>query len=69
LPRFLSYLTAFGILQRLTPKVVHGRYVVQQGSATTFGHLTMTRPELRADHVTTFMRELDGSTGNAGPAR
>jgi homoserine O-acetyltransferase/O-succinyltransferase len=57
-----------GILQRLTPKVVHGRYVVQPGSATTFGHLTMTRPELWADHVATFMRELEGSTAKAGSA-
>jgi homoserine O-acetyltransferase len=49
-----------GILQHLTPNVTHGRYVVQPGSATTFGHLTMTHPELWADHVATFMRDLDG---------
>jgi homoserine O-acetyltransferase/O-succinyltransferase len=51
-----------GILQRLTPKVAHGRYVVQPGSATSFGHLTMAHPELWADHVATFMQELDGNT-------
>jgi homoserine O-acetyltransferase/O-succinyltransferase len=48
-----------GILQRLTTKVAHGRYVVQPGSATSFGHLTMAHPELWADHVAAFMHELD----------
>src|SRR6201996_3186632 len=50
-----------GILQRLTSRVAHARYVVQPGSATTFGHLTMTHPELWADHVAEFMQELGGN--------
>lgn len=48
-----------GILQKLTPTVAHARYVVQPGSASTFGHLTMTHPELWANHVGTFMQELN----------
>jgi homoserine O-acetyltransferase/O-succinyltransferase len=47
-----------GILQRLTPKVAHGHYIVQPGSANSFGHLTMIHPELWADHVASFMREF-----------
>jgi homoserine O-acetyltransferase len=52
-----------GILQRLTPKVAHGHYMVQPGSANSFGHLTMIHPELWADHVATFMRELADKSG------
>ena len=46
------------VLERLMPQVQHGRFVVQPGSETSFGHLTMARPELWANHVGEFLREL-----------
>jgi homoserine O-acetyltransferase len=46
------------VLQRLMPKVPNGRFTVQPGSATSFGHLTMAHPKLWAHHVGEFMREL-----------
>jgi homoserine O-acetyltransferase len=51
------------ILERLTLRVPGARYVVQPGTSTSFGHLTMAHPELWSQHVATFMREL----GDAGP--
>ncbi|MEP9375075.1 alpha/beta fold hydrolase [Aquabacter sp. CN5-332] len=46
------------ILQNAMPKLKQGRYVVQAGTATSPGHLTMTRPDLWAQHVGEFMRWL-----------
>jgi hypothetical protein len=46
------------ILQKLMPEVKNGLYVVQQGTSTSFGHLTMAHPELWADHVASFMNWL-----------
>jgi homoserine O-acetyltransferase len=46
------------VLERLMPQVVLGRFVVQPGSTTSYGHLTMARPDLWANHVAEFMREL-----------
>jgi homoserine O-acetyltransferase len=46
------------ILETLTPRVPRGRYVVQPGTPTSFGHLTMAHPELWAEHVGEFMRWL-----------
>lgn len=46
------------ILQHLTPRVPGGRYVVQNGTPESFGHLTMAHPSLWADHVRDFMKEL-----------
>ena len=51
-------------LQDLTPRVGQGRYIVQPGNLATPGHLTMTRPDLWARHVQTFMRWL----GDDGPS-
>ena len=51
------------ILERLTPRVPSAHYVVQPGTSTSFGHLTMAHPELWSQHVAAFMREL----GDAGP--
>jgi homoserine O-acetyltransferase len=51
------------VLERLMPQVRHGRFVVQPGSATSYGHLTMAHPDLWAKHVAEFMREL----GDASP--
>jgi homoserine O-acetyltransferase len=48
-------------LQNIVPKLEHGRYVVQEGTSTSPGHFTMTRPELWAPHVAEFMRWLDGT--------
>jgi homoserine O-acetyltransferase len=50
------------ILERLTPRVPGALYVVQPGTSTSFGHLTMAHPELWSQHVAAFMREL-GDTG------
>ncbi len=47
-----------GVLDRLMPHVKHGRFIVQPGSETSYGHLTMAHPELWAHHVADFMREL-----------
>ncbi|WP_250504762.1 alpha/beta fold hydrolase [Caballeronia sp. AZ7_KS35] len=46
------------ILDRDVPKLQHGRYVVQQGTPSSPGHLTMTRPDLWAQHVSEFMQWL-----------
>jgi len=46
------------VLETLVPKLKHGRYVVQAGTATSPGHFTMTRPDLWAGHVGDFMRWL-----------
>lgn len=51
------------ILERLMPQVKHGNYVVQPGTDTSYGHLTMMHPELWADHVATFMREIGDIRG------
>ena len=42
----------------LIARVPHGRFVLQRGSAQSFGHLTMAHPELWANHVAEFMRSL-----------
>jgi homoserine O-acetyltransferase len=46
------------ILESLIARVPHGRYVVQPGTPTSSGHLTMAHPELWSHHVAAFMREL-----------
>jgi homoserine O-acetyltransferase/O-succinyltransferase len=51
------------VLDRLMPKVPHGRFIVQEGSETSYGHLTMAHPELWSQHVAEFMHEL----GDASP--
>lgn len=45
-------------LEKLTPKVPQGRFVLQPGTNQSPGHLTMTRPDLWTDHVAAFMRWL-----------
>jgi homoserine O-acetyltransferase len=45
------------VLERLMPKVRHGRFIVQDGSESTYGHLTMAHPELWSQHVAEFMRQ------------
>ena len=52
------------ILQTVVPKLEQGRYVVQQGTASSPGHYTMTRPDLWAQHVGAFMHWL----GDAAPS-
>ena len=46
------------LLQKLTPRVPGGRYLVQPGTPTSFGHLTMAHPDQWSQHVETFMRWL-----------
>ena len=46
------------VLERLMPLVSHCRFIVQPGSETSFGHLTMAHPELWAQHVGEFMHWL-----------
>ena len=49
------------ILQTRISSVAHGRYVIQQGSATSYGHLTMAHPAQWAEHVRGFMRWAEGA--------
>jgi homoserine O-acetyltransferase len=49
------------VLERLIPTIRQGRFVVQPGTSTSFGHLTMAHPELWADHVSEFMKWLGDS--------
>jgi homoserine O-acetyltransferase/O-succinyltransferase len=49
------------VLQREVPKLARGRYVVQPGTLSSPGHLTMTRPDLWAYHVADFMQWLDAA--------
>jgi homoserine O-acetyltransferase len=44
------------ILQTRIKSVGHGRYAIQQGSPTSYGHLTMAHPALWVDHVREFIR-------------
>jgi homoserine O-acetyltransferase/O-succinyltransferase len=46
------------VLEELMPRVRGGRFIVQPGSAKSFGHLTMAHPELWSEHVAEFMRSL-----------
>lgn len=46
------------ILETRISRVPHGQYVIQSGSAESFGHLTMAHPEQWADHVATFMDQI-----------
>lgn len=46
------------VLERLVPTLPQGRYVVQQGTSSSTGHFTMTRPDLWAQHVGEFMQWL-----------
>jgi len=46
------------LLETRMKQVNHGEYVVQPGSASSFGHLTMAHPEQWSDQVARFMREL-----------
>jgi homoserine O-acetyltransferase/O-succinyltransferase len=46
------------ILETVVPKLEHGRYVVQPGTALSPGHYTMTRPDLWAQHVAEFLHWL-----------
>jgi homoserine O-acetyltransferase/O-succinyltransferase len=47
------------ILQTRIKLVKGGRYVIQQGSPQSYGHLTMAHPALWADHVRDFMRRAE----------
>jgi homoserine O-acetyltransferase len=46
------------VLEKLIPRVRKGRFVVQPGSAESFGHSTMAHPELWSGQVSEFMRWL-----------
>lgn len=46
-------------LQTLMKQVPNGSYVVQKGTDSSPGHLTMAKPSLWADHVKNFMQSLD----------
>lgn len=54
------------ILDRLMPKVPHGRFIVQEGSETSYGHLTMAHPELWSQHVAEFIHELGDASPQSG---
>ena len=46
------------VLEELMPRVRKGRFIVQPGSAESFGHLTMVHPVLWSEHVAEFLRSL-----------
>jgi homoserine O-acetyltransferase len=48
-----------GILQSRMSEVAHGRFVVQPGTASSLGHLTMAQPQLWTAPVAQFVRWLD----------
>src|ERR1700726_2008 len=50
-----------GLLQSRMKLVKNGSYVVQTGSAESFGHLTMAHPSLWAARVREFMNSLESS--------
>jgi homoserine O-acetyltransferase len=54
------------VLEKVVPKLQHGRYVVQAGTQKSPGHFTMTRPDLWAQHVDEFMRWLGDTPSTAG---
>jgi homoserine O-acetyltransferase/O-succinyltransferase len=57
------------VLERLIRQVPLGRFIVQPGSETSFGHLTMAHPELWAQHVGEFMRWLGDAPLQVNQAR
>ena len=57
------------VLERLMPQVPQGRFIVQPGSETSFGHLTMAHPDLWAQHVGEFMRWLGDAPLQVNQAR
>jgi homoserine O-acetyltransferase/O-succinyltransferase len=57
------------VLERLMTQVPHGRFIVQSGSETSFGHLTMAHPELWAQHVGEFMQWLGDTPLQVNQAR
>jgi homoserine O-acetyltransferase len=57
------------VLERLMPQVRHGRFVIQPGSQTSFGHLTMAHPELWANHVGEFLREIGDTPSKIGTTK
>ena len=50
------------VLEEFMPRVRKGRFIVQPGSAESFGHLTMAHPELWSEQVAEFMRSLGDET-------
>jgi homoserine O-acetyltransferase len=47
------------ILQTTLKRIPHAEYVVQPGNADSFGHLTMTHPELWWRRIGTFMKKIE----------
>ena len=46
-------------LEQLIPQIPHARYAIQEGTSSSFGHLTMAHPDLWAAHVAAFMHDLE----------
>jgi homoserine O-acetyltransferase len=53
------------ILQTQSTKVAHMRYVVQPGTSSSYGHLTMAHPSLWAPHVAEFMKMAESNAETA----
>jgi homoserine O-acetyltransferase len=47
------------VIERLMPQVPRGHFVIQPTSPASLGHLTITRPDLWAQHVGDFMHEVE----------
>ena len=54
------------VLERLVPTLQQGRFVVQQGTSSSPGHFTMTRPDLWAQHVGGFLQWLGDTPSQTG---
>lgn len=50
-----------GTLDRLVGRVPGAKFVIQPGTETSHGHLTQAHPALWANHVATFMHDVDGA--------
>ncbi len=50
---------SLGVLETSLPRVPHGRFVVQPGTPSSFGHFTQAHPELWAQRIADFLGELD----------
>ena len=58
-----------GLMEKLMPRVKHGRYVLIPTSSHTFGHGTHSHPEVWGNYLAEFLRTLPYAKVQATPAR
>lgn len=54
--------TELGVLEEAMSHVPNGTFVVQPGSASSFGHFTQAHPELWSEALADFLRALEGQS-------